>query len=238
MSIERFFAVNLLMDLPLLAIVARSLNALRWRNLLAATALALLYGALAAARPAPWRTLPCQLLALVPTSLALVGRRRLRRLGEAMLLLAAGGLIASGWAAALQLRSVPQALGACPGLAALLCTRRRVRERWETELILTYSGRTARFPALIDTGNLLREPLSGLPVLIVEARLLGDLPPLSGCRTVRYGGVGGSGALRCFLPEAIWCGSRRMPDAWVALSPSPLPGPCRAIAPCAFANVS
>ena len=238
MSIERFLAVNLMMDLPLLAIVARSMHALRWRNLLAATALALLYGALAAARPVPWRAPPCQLLALVPTSLALLGHRRARRLGEAMLLLAAGGLFAAGWAAALRLCSAPQALGACPGLMALLYTRRRVRERWEAELFLTYAGRSARFPALIDTGNLLREPLSGLPVLIVEARLLGDLPPESGFRTVHYGGMGGGGALQCFRPEAIWCGGRRMPDAWVALSPAPLPGPCRAIAPCAFANES
>lgn len=236
MSIERFLAANLMMDLPLLAIAGRSLCALRWRNLLVATALALFYAVLAAAHPLPWRSLPCQLLALAPTSLALVGPHRLRRLGEAMLLLAAEGVFIAGLAALLRLRSAAQTTGACPALMLLLCVRRRVRERWDAEVLLTYSGRTACFPALIDTGNLLREPVSGLPVLIVETRLLGGLPLPSETRTVAYGGVGGTGTLRCFLPDAVWCDGRRMPDTWVALSPVPLPGPCRAIAPSAFAT--
>ena len=73
-------------------------------------------------------------------------------------------------------------------------------------------------------------------MLIAEDELLRPILPRGGFRSVAYGGVGGRGTLRCFRPEAIWCGRRRMPDAWVALSPAPLPGPCRAIAPCAFAS--
>ena len=232
MSIERFLAVNLMMDLPLLALAARALHALRWRNLLAAAALAQIYGVLAAMFPHPLRALPCQLIGLAPVALVLVGRNRP---GEAMLLLILEGLFTAGFAGALELVSAPPALLACPLLMLLLGARRRLRERWEAELLLTYQNHSARIVALIDTGNQLCEPLSGLPVLIVEERLLEGLLPASGYRAVAYGGVGGGGVLRCFRPEGIWLEGRRMPDAWVALSPVPLPGAFRAIAPCAYA---
>ena len=101
------------------------------------------------------------------------------------------------------------------------------------------NGRIARFPALIDTGNRLREPLSGLPVLIAEARVLRDILPPGGYRTLSFGGLGGVGRMACFRPDAVWIGRgaarRRGPDIWVAVSPAPLPGLCQALAPPEFA---
>ena len=97
-----------------------------------------------------------------------------------------------------------------------------------------------RFSALIDTGNRLREPLSGLPVLIAEAALVRDILPETGYRMLGYGAIGGNGRMACFHPDALWIcrgpRKRRGPDVWVAVSPEPLPGLCQALAPPEFAS--
>jgi len=107
-------------------------------------------------------------------------------------------------------------------------------------LCLRVGSRSASFPALVDTGNRLREPLSGLPVLIAEAPLVRDILPKTGYRTLGFGALGGEGRMACFRPDALWIVSgrkrRRGPDIWVAVSPTPLPGLCQALAPPEFAS--
>jgi stage II sporulation protein GA (sporulation sigma-E factor processing peptidase) len=81
------------------------------------------------------------------------------------------------------------------------------------------NGRAAALKGLVDTGNRLREPFSGLPVAVceakaflgvlpdahIEAALKGELvadtpPPL---RMVPYANVGGAGVLPAFKPDLL-----------------------------------
>jgi len=89
---------------------------------------------------------------------------------------------------------------------------------------LTLAGETLSCTALLDTGCRLTEPLTGLPVLVAERRLLQKLPPATAA--VPYASIGGEGtlpALRGTLLQ-IHCGGeeRRCHDFYVALTESPL----------------
>jgi len=103
--------------------------------------------------------------------------------------------------------------------------------------------------ALVDTGNRLHEPISGLPVIIVGKRCMygildescleqaaGRLPP--GFRIVRYGVLGGSGEMQCFRPESvcIWQKGRwsDVSDVWIAICPEEIPSGVEALAPAIF----
>lgn len=69
--------------------------------------------------------------------------------------------------------------------------------------------------AIIDTGNLLSEPFSGLPVIVAEYDALLPVLPRgfeqypegadagSGLRVIPYSGVGGGGVMLAFRPERI-----------------------------------
>lgn len=118
---------------------------------------------------------------------------------------------------------------------------------WSARLTIENGGRVAVFDALIDTGNRLHEPLSGLPVMIVESALIEELMPSDfdpfapldnlprGFRAVSYGGVGGQGVMGAFMPEKtiIMRQGRRLraPDIWVCAYPGRLPGKTRALLP-------
>jgi stage II sporulation protein GA (sporulation sigma-E factor processing peptidase) len=84
---------------------------------------------------------------------------------------------------------------------------------------VSVNGRAARLKGLVDTGNRLREPFSGLPVAVceakafagvlpdshIEAALRGEIftdtpPPL---RVVPYANVGGTGVLPAFKPDML-----------------------------------
>ena len=111
---------------------------------------------------------------------------------------------------------------------------------------------TAEITALVDTGNLLREPFSGQPVLIVCAeRLVGALDSAQllqseetaltpGFRIVCYHALGGGGRMRCFRPESIrsfqdgrWVD---VPGLWVGIYRGRLPGGVSALAPACCAE--
>ena len=117
---------------------------------------------------------------------------------------------------------------------------------WEVQVFLAAAGGEARFRALIDTGNRLREPFSGLPVLICERGVLSDVLPVGydalppgdappGFRQIGYGALGGGGRLNCFRPELCLVdygnGYLKSPDLWVAVYPGKMPGSVRALAP-------
>ena len=73
------------------------------------------------------------------------------------------------------------------------------RRPLKVRLVMRFSDRTLELTALVDTGNLLVEPISGLPVIVVRPGLL---PPCEG-RPVPYRTVNGQGILRAVKPDEI-----------------------------------
>ena len=240
MSIELFVLVNLGADLALLGAVARSMGRFDGRRILLAAALSTGLSVLAAARPSPWT----RLLAMPVLPVALVIGAAPPSMHMKALMLTIAGALLSGGLSLLAPFAARGPMGALCGmlggylLSLTLSARSPIRGDWQVRVRLTVNGRTASFYALIDTGNRLREPLSGQPVLIAEAALLGPALPEAGWRELRYGAVGGGGSMACFKParlEIVRGGRRtRAPDAWVAVSPAPLPGEARALAPPEF----
>lgn len=242
MSIERFLAFNLLMDLSILVAVARCCGVFRLWRTLGTGMLCALYGLLAALVPHPWRD-PLPQLGMLTGTACLLNRPLDVRRTLALTLTLGGAAMLLGGAEALLVprgaKSFPQALVLhIAGTALLhlfLNVRRRLRSEWHVSLRIDCADQRARFPALIDTGNRLSEPLSGQPVLIAEASLLKGVLPQTGWRQIAYGALGGSGTLDCFRPDAVWVetqrGPRRAPDLWIAVLPTRLPGSSRALAP-------
>jgi len=136
-------------------------------------------------------------------------------------------------------------------------TERKARNGLRAEVeVATAQGR-AWLPALVDSGNLLVDPLSGVPVLVAEADALAAcLPPalwraavagkaeeaaLAGAvRLLPYHVVGGGGLLPAVRARVRWrlpAGETgRRPSALVALAPGALHpgGEVRALLPAAW----
>lgn len=245
MSIEAYWIASLMADLALLGASARAMGIFQWRRVLVSGMICTGYGVLAAMRPVPWATIPVQVLLLGCVS-GLIARGCGPWLWFKVAALIAGGALLSGGAAQLPCFAAKGPVGAlCALLGAallmlMLSVRRPLGGDWQVTLCLETGVGRARFPALIDTGNRLREPLSGLPVVIAEARLLEDALPESGWRELPFGAVGGSGRMACFRPAALWIEHgrhrTRAPAVWIALSPGPLPGSASALAPSEFAS--
>ncbi len=254
-SVEAYFLTNFCMDFLAIAIVARSLGRVRWRRVGIAAALGALYAVIAQLPSlrflgAVWM-LPLISVMLAAIVLRVDSPRAAISGGFAIL---AGGVFLGGTQfMAMRAFSTPGALAfalsALAGAAALMAAtafRRRRMVTWEVRVFLSAGGGEARFHALIDTGNRLREPLSGLPVLICERDVLADVLPAGydalqpgeappGFRQVGYGALGGRGRLNCFQPELCLVdygnGFLKSPDMWVAVYPGKMPGGVRALAP-------
>lgn len=119
---------------------------------------------------------------------------------------------------------------------------RRPRQE-PVQVEVTLGGCTVTIPAIVDTGNRLREPFSGIPVAVcgveelysslplqlVEGILTGDfapcqsLPPRWQPRMVPFRAVGGSGVLAAIRPDRMIvheAGERyRIEEVYLALSP-------------------
>lgn len=254
-SVEAYVLTNLVMDFLAASVLARSLGRVRWGRVTLAAALGAAYATLAqlpalGALRSPL-AVAASAVALAAVALAPDSVRGAVTRGMALL---AGGVFLGGvqLAAVRMLPSSPvisflvgAALGAC-ALMCVLAMRRRRLVTWEVRVLLSALGGQARFTALIDTGNRLREPLSGLPVLICERSVLrGVLPPdydaldasqtPPGFRMVGYGALGGGGRMRCFRPDICMVdygnGFLRSPDLWVAVYPGKMPGGVHALAP-------
>lgn len=104
-----------------------------------------------------------------------------------------GGLPAAAWV----LVALGSA-GAVYGLSGMAreYARSRMEGRKYLEVTLGFQGREARLTALLDTGNCLREPVSGRPVHVVTASALSGLcPKVPGVIYVPYQAVGTSSGL-------------------------------------------
>lgn len=241
MSIERCFLTNQLFDFFLLAAVSRGMGRFSLRRIALAACLSALYALPATALG--WARAPAlQLLLLVPLSALTAGQLRF----EAYTLAGLGLITAvsvAGMAAVVTVMPpiLKGLMCACVGAAfviALLTKRRRFHTGQWLNVCISHRGKQVQLCALLDTGNRLTEPLSGLPVLIAQAYSISKLVPRSAERLVAYGGIGGGGVLECFLPDALTVsdGSRREPvHAWVAACPEPLPCGIQALAPATFA---
>ena len=225
-------------DLLLLGAVSRALGQFSWRRVFLASSLCTLYAWIAAIRPVPLAAFPGQCAVMALAARIVSGPCPARRWGLTLLSVYAVALLCGGMGIPLHLRG-PRAIPACliPGamMIGLVFSGRPPGDSWQVSMCLSMDGKLVRFPALIDTGNRLREPVSGLPVLIAETGLLKGALPESGYRILPFGGVGGSGRMVCFKPTMVWIekNGRRLPGppVWVGLYPGALPGQHQALAP-------
>ncbi len=92
------------------------------------------------------------------------------------------------------------------------------------KLTVTNRGRSRTLWAKADTGCSLREPFSGLPVIVSERGALSGLAPEDGgpMRVVPFGSLGGEGLLYAFKPEGVTGpGGAKLP-CYIALTDSRL----------------
>ncbi len=74
-------------------------------------------------------------------------------------------------------------LGVCCGVECLCTLLRPLSEEkkwqklWRGELEIAWRGKEKVVPAFVDTGNRLRDPFSGLPVIVVDYRSLEEILP-------------------------------------------------------------
>jgi hypothetical protein len=251
LPVENVLLINFIMDVAMLLCALRPVRKIRLLRVCAGAAL----GALTAAALEIWAApvaVRCLCAVLMAFAMVLLACRpiSLRDLiGASASLMAAGALTAA------MTRLIPgrvpwlmSASAACLISGLALGRRRRWLSTWETQVDMTLCGKTARFTALIDSGNRLREPISGLEVMIVSEKHVAHLMPENFAasdpwrtlpkkfRLVCYGGVGGAGELACFMPDSLvfsnGTGRRNMSGGvWVAVYPGELPGHAGALAP-------
>ena len=255
-SIEAYLLTNFLMNLLAIAVIARSLGNVRWGRIFIAAGMGAAYAALAQLSSLRFLS-NLALLAVFAGFVSFIAlpADSFRSVLSGMLSLIAGTIFLGGvQLSAMHMFSgnpiVPFLIGAVLGACALMAItsiRKKRKVTWEVRVYLSVNGGEARFKALIDTGNRLREPLSGLPVMIAERAVLSDvlpegydthasqdiLPP--GFRQVAYGALGGNGRLFCFRPELSLVdygnGFLKSPDMWIAVYPGKMPGNVKALAP-------
>ena len=234
---EWYAAMNLLMDLCCLAAAQRlsSARARPGRMLFSAalgTGLSMLALACWGARAGVYAALPLAML----MALTAFGFRGCPRGAAGLMLfsLLAAGLASylgrlglSRWASALCCLPAVAYAGRLLLRALSLAGERR-------ELRLLFAGGGVTLDGLVDTGNLLRDPITSLPVVVAAAGAFrphlpaaaarGDLSALPrGFRLIRVRTAAGSQLLMCFRPRALYIRSGAVwqaAQAVVAVSPS------------------
>ena len=105
----------------------------------------------------------------------------------------------------------------CFGVSSLLTRLTgNLSGRKSAEIVLTAGGVTAAFDALCDSGCLLTEPLSGMPVIVAGSGALGEIvplmdaePPVLRLRMIPADGVCGHCLLRGFVPDEVRVNGRK-----------------------------
>ena len=95
-------------------------------------------------------------------------------------------------------------------------TARKNRQNSICRLTINNQGKSVTLDALLDTGNTLTEPFSGLPVVVVSEKSIYHLlpgevkgfdvsapSPTKNVRLIPFTSVGGEGLLRGFMPDSI-----------------------------------
>lgn len=107
---------------------------------------------------------------------------------------------------ALPLPGSVQVLTACAALMVLSRMNRRSASLPGTAtLIIRHGGNVLRLTALVDSGNLLCDPVSGDPVVVLPRQLLSQLHPpgSSGTRWLRVRTVSGTSLMTILRPDGI-----------------------------------
>lgn len=100
-------------------------------------------------------------------------------------------------------------------IAALTVRRNRAVSGKGVEVTLIDGEKCVTFSACADTGNVLKEPLSNLPVIVVRKEALCGLDEEKGGRIVPYVTVSGKGTLSAFTVERVLINGREA-EAMVA----------------------
>ena len=231
---EAYLFMNFWMDFCSL-LLAACLRRARFHGLRAAAGAALgaAYALLARTGGAFFRGFPALLAAMLAVTVVSFGRA-----GPALFpWVAASALLLCGLADTMLHCGVSAAgvLLLC-GLAALGCclAQRGQRPpqggRWV--LHVTYRGKSAALPAIRDSGNLLRDGLTGQPVIVAPESALRRLMPQGvrpgdyitlprGWRLLPIRTAAGSGLVMCFRPDAaelVQDGKARKIEAAIAVS--------------------
>ena len=247
------FIVNLYIDAMLLSAVRRfmrlPLSRLRWLlgsvlgGFFGLTALLpqlrglplLLFGlcqafllVTAAFAPKPWHTLGKATLLLLLFGAALSG---LLSLVQSFLPLS--GMVLRNGTVYFDISPLLLVLLTCAAYGVLYLFDRLFQKREPDVLFstvhLTHSGKSVQLSSKIDTGMTLREPFSGLPVILVHRSAVKDLlPPNFGTadcplpfRLIPFSSVGGTGVLPAFSPDAVTVNGRPV-RCWAAVCEKPL----------------
>lgn len=174
MSVERFLLINFAANLLLLAVSVRAVGQVSPVRVTVCALLGAVY-ALAAYTPGcSWLRHPlCAGACLILMSLGACPPGSLKKRARACVSLAVCAATTGGVQLALGNR--PNALlflGSALLYMLFAGSRRRLREERSVRLRLSLGRNRIELNALVDTGNRLHEPLSGLPVLIVERSFL------------------------------------------------------------------
>ena len=218
MYLEPVFLLNMAVNLLVLYLAGRLAGerACLWRYLLSA-GLGGLYAAAMLLPPCVVLTsLPAKVLLSLFMALAAWRVRSLRAYGKGWACIVGVTALGGGaaWAAGLLLQEnglpigrnavLLTALGAVSMVVFSASAIRRRGGGGPQLLVRVCQGqRTVRLHALLDTGNLLREPLSGLPVLIVDPRFGHRLMAGRQTITLHFGTVGGQSELAAVLADRV-----------------------------------
>lgn len=243
MSVERIWLINFAADLMLLTVSARAVGRVSPGRVLCAAASGAFWALLCCLPALAWlKTPPGVLGCLVLMSLIACPPGSLRKRARLCASLAVCAGLAGGMQLALGAASPALFLAAMLLYALFTGCRRAVREVREVRLRVDVGGGSLEVSALVDSGNRLHEPLSGLPVLLVERecleRALGErrLSRLEERgRPVRFRSLGSCGELLCLRARRLRIvrDGRLLPagDVFVAPCEHTLSGEHQAIAP-------
>ena len=243
-SIEEYFLINFVMDFLILYQAARGMWFFRAKRLMLASLFLSAYALFAAAcsLPAAFHALAFVIAAMIAFPV------RDRGLFIRAALLSAIGLMVFGSAVRICLTFgggtlAAGASGALSGfvlMAALKAVAYKEISGCSAQFRVRFKDETAIFTAVIDTGNLLKEPLSALPVLIADdealgKRFTGRAYEEAVFREAAFSSVGGDGLMKCLRADEIamnvsgrW---ERVPDMWLGLYPGRMRGSVHALAP-------
>ncbi|MBQ8509888.1 MAG: sigma-E processing peptidase SpoIIGA [Clostridia bacterium] len=139
--------------------------------------------------------------------------------------LALGGTMTALYSLLGRLGGVPSADAGSPltfalivlisGGVSLLWNRARRESVREVSVCISVGGETVTLRCLVDSGNLLIEPISGKPVIIVPPGRFGEPEPRR-LRLIPATGVTGSRMLTGFLPDGVTLDGRAV-DAVIAV---------------------
>lgn len=246
-SIEEYLLINFLMDALILMLTVRGTYFINPVRIFAAAALASAYALMDAYRGYSFYLDACALAVMLLAAFPWTGFGRFLR---SCVVFIAGSFLMSGCVRFFLLRGcgtlLSGAAGVISAILAVSAAKGVLFEALSDSSVLVsvrIGSAVSRFTAIIDTGNLLKEPLSALPVLIADRKALGrafhvQALSMPSPREVEYASVSGIGRLKCIRADSVQIRRRgkwvRAPDVWLGVHPGEMPGGVHALAPGVF----